>query len=258
MALSEILPSLFLSGADGAQNAPLVSRTGITLIVNATLSHAPAPPPGVEVLRVPVSDLPCARIDRHFDRVAERIHGNRNGKTLVHCAAGMSRSPALVMAYLMRFRGASLRQAHALVRDRRPHIRLNRGFWEQLLTYELRLTGTNTVRLAEEREEGGAGSVPRPLTEGGAGPVQRRLIGPMTEQNPTLSRPFTGGWAVITPPTMTPPTPRLRRSEPADRKCLGEDRQFLSQVPKSPLLRRRAAAVHSGSTNRARLALTKK
>ncbi|KAJ0059477.1 hypothetical protein NL108_018504, partial [Boleophthalmus pectinirostris] len=150
--MSQILPSLFLSGADGAQNAALVSRTGITLIVNVTLCHSSPPPPGVEVLRVPVSDLPSAPLHRHFDRVAERIHGN-SGKTLVHCAAGMSRSPALVMAYLMRFRGVSLRQAHALVRERRPLIRLNRGFWQQLLVYEKNLYGTNSVRLADEEEE---------------------------------------------------------------------------------------------------------
>uniref|UniRef100_A0A3B3ZIW3 Uncharacterized protein n=1 Tax=Periophthalmus magnuspinnatus TaxID=409849 RepID=A0A3B3ZIW3_9GOBI len=146
MALSEITPSLFLSGSDGAQNGPLVSRKGITLIVNATLAHPSPPLPGVEVLRVPVSDLPSAPLHQHFDRVAERIHSN-SGKTLVHCAAGMSRSPALVMAYLMRFRGVSLQQAHALVRERRPHIRLNRGFWQQLLTYERRLYGSNSVRL---------------------------------------------------------------------------------------------------------------
>uniref|UniRef100_A0A3B3ZIF4 Uncharacterized protein n=1 Tax=Periophthalmus magnuspinnatus TaxID=409849 RepID=A0A3B3ZIF4_9GOBI len=149
---SNITPSLFLSGSDGAQNGPLVSRKGITLIVNATLAHPSPPLPGVEVLRVPVSDLPSAPLHQHFDRVAERIHSN-SGKTLVHCAAGMSRSPALVMAYLMRFRGVSLQQAHALVRERRPHIRLNRGFWQQLLTYERRLYGSNSVRLAEDTDE---------------------------------------------------------------------------------------------------------
>ncbi|KAJ0012209.1 hypothetical protein NQD34_013184, partial [Periophthalmus magnuspinnatus] len=162
MALSEITPSLFLSGSDGAQNGPLVSRKGITLIVNATLAHPSPPLPGVEVLRVPVSDLPSAPLHQHFDRVAERIHSN-SGKTLVHCAAGMSRSPALVMAYLMRFRGVSLQQAHALVRERRPHIRLNRGFWQQLLTYERRLYGSNSVRLAEDTDEGGVSATTKSL-----------------------------------------------------------------------------------------------
>lgn len=148
MALSQITPTLFLSGADAALNAALVSQKGITLIVNATLSHACPAYPGVECVRVPVSDLPSARLGDHFDRVAERIHGNHAGGTLVHCAAGMSRSPALVMAYLMRYRGVTLCQAHRWVRDSRPYVRLNAGFWEQLLQYERRLYGKNTVRVA--------------------------------------------------------------------------------------------------------------
>lgn len=148
MSVSQITPTLFLSGADAALNAALVSQKGITLIVNATLSHVCPAYPGVECVRVPVSDLPSARLGDHFDRVAERIHGNRAGGTLVHCAAGMSRSPALVMAYLMRYRGVTLCQAHRWVQDSRPYVRLNAGFWDQLLQYERRLYGKNTVRVA--------------------------------------------------------------------------------------------------------------
>nr|XP_020480885.1 dual specificity protein phosphatase 18-like [Monopterus albus] len=152
MMLSQITPTLFLSGADAPLNAALVSQKGITLIVNATLSHASPTYPGVECVRVPVSDLPSARLGDHFDRVAERIHGNRAGGTLVHCAAGMSRSPALVMAYLMRYRGVTLRQAHHWVQESRPYVRLNIGFWDQLLQYERRLYGKNTVRVAPVEE----------------------------------------------------------------------------------------------------------
>ncbi|XP_073348057.1 dual specificity protein phosphatase 18 [Pagrus major] len=152
MSLSQITPTLFLSGADAPLNATLVSQKGITLIVNATLNHACPAYPGVECVRVPVSDLPSARLGDHFDRVAERIHGNRAGGTLVHCAAGMSRSPALVMAYLMRYRAVTLCQAHRWVQESRPYVRLNAGFWEQLLQYERRLYGKNTVRVAAVEE----------------------------------------------------------------------------------------------------------
>lgn len=151
MLLSQVTPTLFLSGADAPLNAALMSQKGITLIVNATLSHAFPAYPGVECLRVPVCDLPCEHLGIHFDRVADRIHGNHAGGTLVHCAAGMSRSPALVMAYLMRYRGVTLSQAHRWVLESRPFIRLNSGFWEQLLQYERRLYGRNTVRVEPER-----------------------------------------------------------------------------------------------------------
>ncbi|KAK1877079.1 Dual specificity protein phosphatase 18 [Dissostichus eleginoides] len=171
MAVSQITPSLFLGGAEAALNAPLLSLKGVTLVVNATLSHAGPALKGVEFVRVPVPDLPCARLGDHFDRVADRIHGNRAGSTLVHCVAGKSRSPALVMAYLMRYRAVTLRQAHRWVQDQRPCIRLNAGFWEQLLQYERRLYGKNSVRVAPESPP----LTPRPQTN--------RLASPVTPSN---------------------------------------------------------------------------
>ncbi|KAF7652515.1 hypothetical protein LDENG_00095770 [Lucifuga dentata] len=152
MSVSQITPTLFLGGADASLNLALLTQKRITLIVNATLSHACPTYPGVECVRVPVPDLPTSRLADHFDRVAERIHSNRAGGTLVHCAAGMSRSPALVMAYLMRYHGVTLQQAHRWVQESRPYVRLNTGFWEQLLQYERRLYGKNTVRVAPPQE----------------------------------------------------------------------------------------------------------
>nr|XP_046265670.1 dual specificity protein phosphatase 18 [Scatophagus argus] len=185
MSLSQITPTLFLSGADAALNAALVSQKGITLIVNATLSHACPAYPGVECVRVPVSDLPSARLGDHFDRVAERIHGNRAGGTLVHCAAGMSRSPALVMAYLMRYRGVTLRQAHRWVQESRPYVRLNAGFWEQLLQYERRLYGKNTVRVAAVEE---TPRTRRPLTLPPPPPPQQTNRLTLVPRSPLMSR----------------------------------------------------------------------
>ncbi|MBN3314663.1 DUS14 phosphatase, partial [Atractosteus spatula] len=148
MSVSQITPSLFLSSADAALNQALVSSKGITLIVNVTLAHTCPAYRGVECVRVPVSDLPHARLGDHFDSVALRIHNNRGGSTLVHCAAGMSRAPTVVMAYLMRYKGVTLREAHEWVRGSRPYIRPNAGFWRQLLDYEKKLYGRNTVKMA--------------------------------------------------------------------------------------------------------------
>lgn len=183
MAVSQITPTLFLSGADAPLNAGLVLKKGITLIVNATLSHACPAYPGVECLRVPVSDLPSARLGDYFDWVAKRIHGNCGGGTLVHCAAGMSRSPALVMAYLMRYRGVTLQRAHHWVQESRPYIRLNAGFWEQLLQYEKRLYGRNTVRVAPEpppRTPPGTPRLPRSQ--------QQRGLLTLVPRSPLMSR----------------------------------------------------------------------
>ncbi|ROI24862.1 NACHT, LRR and PYD domains-containing protein 3 [Anabarilius grahami] len=96
---------------------------------------------------VPVEDRPHALLDQHFDSVAERIQQNHTGSSLVFCSAGRSRSPSLIMAYLMRFEGVSLLQAHQRVLAARPFIRPNAGFWRQLLQYKRKLTHCNSIRM---------------------------------------------------------------------------------------------------------------
>ncbi|XP_059187817.1 dual specificity protein phosphatase 14 [Centropristis striata] len=150
MAVSQVSPGLYLSGLDPALNPSVLTRRNITLIVNASGLEDVSYPQldGLRVLHVPVQDEPHAPLRQYFDPVAERINQNQTGRTLVHCTAGRSRSPALIMAYLMRFEGLSLRRAHEAVLDQRPFIRPNAGFWRQLMDYERTLTGRNTVRMA--------------------------------------------------------------------------------------------------------------
>lgn len=104
MRVSQVSPGLFLSDLDSALNLSILSSRNITLIVNASgLEEVTYPHlEGLRVLHVPVQDQPHAPLGLYFDPVAERINQNQTGRTLVHCTAGRSRSPALVMAYLMR------------------------------------------------------------------------------------------------------------------------------------------------------------
>uniref|UniRef100_A0A3Q2WYB8 Dual specificity protein phosphatase 14-like n=1 Tax=Haplochromis burtoni TaxID=8153 RepID=A0A3Q2WYB8_HAPBU len=127
----------------------LTSRN-VTLIVNASGLEDISYPQldGLQVLHVLVQDQPHAPLREYFDLVTERINQNRTGATLVHCTAGRSRSSALIMAYLMRSQGLSLRRAHQLVLEQRPFIRPNAGFWRQLIDLERTLFGRNTVRMA--------------------------------------------------------------------------------------------------------------
>ncbi|XP_060929855.1 dual specificity protein phosphatase 14-like isoform X1 [Limanda limanda] len=149
MAVSQVRPGVFLSDLDSALNACVLSSRNITLVVNASgLEGVAYPQLDLQVLPVPVQDRPHAPLSHYFDSVAERIRQNHTGATLVHCTAGRSRSPALVMAYLMRCEGLSLRRAHEQVLDQRPFIRPNAGFWRQLMDYERTLFGRSSVRMA--------------------------------------------------------------------------------------------------------------
>lgn len=102
--VSQVCPGLYLSGLDSALSLAVLSSRNITLIVNASGLEDVSYPQldGLQVLQVPVQDQPHAPLRLYFDPVAERIHQNQPGRTLVHCTAGRSRSPALIMAYLIR------------------------------------------------------------------------------------------------------------------------------------------------------------
>eukprot|EP00906_Rhabdomonas_costata_P019327 RCo028235 len=58
------------------------------------------------------------------------------GVVFVHCTRGVSRSAAIVIAYLMRTSGLSMREAVQQVRERRPFINPNGNFLQQLGDFE--------------------------------------------------------------------------------------------------------------------------
>jgi hypothetical protein len=58
------------------------------------------------------------------------------GGVFIHCSRGLSRSPAIVMAYLMRNLGMTLRDAYQLIKRVRPNIGPQCNFIRQLLLLE--------------------------------------------------------------------------------------------------------------------------
>lgn len=149
--IAQITPSLFLGRGNVASNRGLLLSKGITCVVNATIELPNFNWPHMEYLKVPLADMPHSPISLYFDSVADKIHsvGRKRGAVLVHCAAGVSRSASLCLAYLMKYHRVSLAEAHAWVKARRPVIRPNGGFWRQLIEYERKLFGRNSVKMIQ-------------------------------------------------------------------------------------------------------------
>ena len=59
-----------------------------------------------------------------------------NGKVLVHCQAGVSRSATICLAYLMYHKELGLEQAYDFLKARRSVIAPNLNFMQQLLQFE--------------------------------------------------------------------------------------------------------------------------
>ena len=148
--IAQITDHLYLSSAFPVRS-DRVKAYGITHIINVTLDFANLVDPTIESVQIRVDDAPHANLQVYFDRCADKIHqvNMRRGRTLVHCIAGVSRSATICIAYLMKYQRMTLEQAYHHVKKRRPVIRPNVGFWRQLVDYERRILGRNTVHMVQ-------------------------------------------------------------------------------------------------------------
>lgn len=121
--ITEILPSLYLCGA-GVAIPIFLQQLGITCVINSApeLPDTPLPDaPRPQYLQIPILDKSDVNIRLYFDEVADLIEDVRlqNGKTLVHCVAGVSRSASLCLAYLMKYMKMTLKDAYYHVKSLR-------------------------------------------------------------------------------------------------------------------------------------------
>ena len=129
---------LYLGRGDQATNGTVLTNLGITHIANITREHPDAFPNQIQYLRVELDDDNSSNLLKELPNTTEFIAEaiNNGGKVLVHCNLGVSRSSTVVIAYLMHSRKWILRDAHDFLKDRRPIIRPNHGFVNQLSRFE--------------------------------------------------------------------------------------------------------------------------
>ncbi|CAB3371413.1 Hypothetical predicted protein [Cloeon dipterum] len=147
-AIAQVTPWMYLCGANAVRLQSL-NALRVTCIVNATVELPLLPLDGIEVLRVGVVDSPGVDLSAYFDSIADKVEEVREkgGCVLVHCTAGVSRSASLCLAYLMKYQHMPLRKAFAHLRNVRPAVRPNSGFFRQLIDLELRLFGRESVSM---------------------------------------------------------------------------------------------------------------
>ncbi|CAD8063227.1 unnamed protein product [Paramecium primaurelia] len=88
-------------------------------------------------LRIVLNDLDNSNIKQYFDQTNQFIQQNLNkGNLLVHCMAGVSRSAAIVIAYLMWSQKMTFQNALIYVTKKREQVYPNKGFRQQLILYE--------------------------------------------------------------------------------------------------------------------------
>ncbi|XP_053167446.1 dual specificity protein phosphatase 5 [Hemicordylus capensis] len=134
----EILPFLYLGSAYHASKCEFLANLNITALLNVSRKSSEPFTDQYCYKWIPVEDNHTADISSHFQEAIEFIDCTRRagGKILVHCEAGISRSPTICIAYLMKMRKFRLEEAFDYIKQRRSLISPNFGFMGQLLQYE--------------------------------------------------------------------------------------------------------------------------
>eukprot|EP00993_Chasmostoma_nieuportense_P002738 NODE_3509_length_954_cov_29.002418_g3357_i0.p1 GENE.NODE_3509_length_954_cov_29.002418_g3357_i0~~NODE_3509_length_954_cov_29.002418_g3357_i0.p1 ORF type:complete len:281 (+),score=34.29 NODE_3509_length_954_cov_29.002418_g3357_i0:45-887(+) len=127
-----------------AKNRAALSQAGITHILSLTRQRLPEEiQHALCCKQIKISDTPRTEIRHTFEEAFAFIEEARkaNGKVLIHCRAGVSRSSCVSIAYLMYHCRMKLREAYEYVKQRRPIAHPNKGFINQLMSYETFLFG---------------------------------------------------------------------------------------------------------------------
>jgi protein-tyrosine phosphatase len=129
--ISKVHDKLFISGYEPAYDEAILMQHGTTHIVNMTPNTFEERSFEISVyLQVHVSDSFSERMYPHFNRIAifiKAAHMN-DGKVLVHCRAGVSRSATAVLAHLMVNEAYKLPLAWEVLRAARNIVRPNKTF----------------------------------------------------------------------------------------------------------------------------------
>ncbi|KAM6997198.1 uncharacterized protein LKV04_005922 [Tautogolabrus adspersus] len=142
--VDQVWPNLYIGDESVARDKTILSSLGVTHIMNAAAGRHRINTGlqfygdlEVKYLGVEAADHPEFNLKPFFNSTAQFIDTalKEKGKVFVHCAMGVSRSGALVLAYLMICHGLSLVDAIIAVRLNRD-IGPNSGFLEQLRQLE--------------------------------------------------------------------------------------------------------------------------
>ena len=133
--IDQITETIFLGNIDAAFNKKKLKQLGIKKVLTVMSAFGNHYSPHEFIHKsIDVDDDFRTNIICHFKECILFIEGK--DKIFVHCAAGMSRSPTIVIAYIMWKRKLRLNEAIKFVKEKRSIISPNDNFMNQLKIFE--------------------------------------------------------------------------------------------------------------------------
>lgn len=139
--MTEIIPNLWLGNLDLTYDLEFLQEAKITHVLSILeIDHlTPAmAAKGVIHMSIRMYDSDEEPIYNVFPTTSNFIEDalKKGGSVYVHCLMGISRSPTLVAAYLMKTRNISAEEALTFLVERRPIVSPNDGFRAALVQWE--------------------------------------------------------------------------------------------------------------------------
>ena len=132
--IDQITEKVYLGNEDAQRDKENLKKIGVTHILVVGNGLDILHPLDFEYKKIEVNDFPHEEISKYFDETYEFIE--KSNKVFVHCAAGISRSATIVIAYIMKKNKMSHLEAHQFVKEKRTGIYPNSGFLKQLENYK--------------------------------------------------------------------------------------------------------------------------
>ncbi|KAL6253502.1 hypothetical protein P5V15_011487 [Pogonomyrmex californicus] len=135
LQIANIIPGLYLSSQDPVICNDLLKKYKIRHVLSIGVNIFEKYD-DIHYYTCDLLDLPESNIIPSAKKCIDIIHANHKENILVHCNAGVSRSPTIVIAYLMIIMKLSYDEAYDKVKRARSCIRPNDGFVKQLRSIE--------------------------------------------------------------------------------------------------------------------------
>eukprot|EP01017_Pseudomicrothorax_dubius_P008856 TRINITY_DN12937_c0_g1_i2.p1 TRINITY_DN12937_c0_g1~~TRINITY_DN12937_c0_g1_i2.p1 ORF type:complete len:193 (-),score=18.25 TRINITY_DN12937_c0_g1_i2:89-667(-) len=135
--------ALYLGNMDASMDVTMLKlfnvKAVLTVATTGNTTYKPEIVPFHHI--IPADDKDDYDLRTWFDRAFDfiEVYRRRGYSVLVHCFAGVSRSPTIVIAYLMSKHRWTYETSLLFVRSKRQKVYPNMGFTEQLRRYDQEL-----------------------------------------------------------------------------------------------------------------------
>ncbi|CAO3640568.1 unnamed protein product [Cunninghamella blakesleeana] len=134
----QVLPCIWIGSYAAFESKSFLRKNNIKRILSIGHFQHIYPESDYKHKIIPISDQPETNIIEWFSEAIAFIEESINNKEpiLVHCLAGVSRSPTMVIAYIMAKEQLRWKIALVKIKQVRPFIDPNTGFKNQLQLYQ--------------------------------------------------------------------------------------------------------------------------